>query len=130
MEENNCLENIFVDFYIREGIFRGATIEFVLKMDTLAYPSVPPEIICLTKIYHPDIKFSDNYEDDDGSVYLSLVNNHWNFDCTLKDIVRALLDLIKNPDLDVGCFKPSSSFLHKYGGVRGECATQPERGEC
>ena len=102
VEENNCLENIFVTFYMwkNAGFFRGATIEFALKVNTSAYPSVPPIVTCLTEIYHPDIRFSNYYEDDDGSVYLSLVENCWNSHCTLKDIARALFDLVTDPDID------------------------------
>ena len=117
VEENNCLENIFVTFYMwkNAGIFRGVTIEFALKVNTLAYPSVPPTVTCLTEIYHPDIRFSNYYEDDDGSVYLNLVENCWNSHRTLKDIAQALFDLITDPDID-----STSSYNRRFSCVSRE----------
>ena len=98
VDESDCLEKVHVTFHIKEGLFRGAKIEFRIDV-TDDFPSQPPEITCLTEIYHPNIEFDDYDMDDGGNVCLNLFDEHWSSDCTLEDVVQGLLFLIYNPNL-------------------------------
>ena len=98
VEESDCLEKVHVTFHIKEGLFRGAKIVFRIDV-TDEFPSQPPEITCLTEIYHPNIEFDDYDMDDGGNVCLNLFDEHWSSDCTLEDVVQGLLFLIYNPNL-------------------------------
>ena len=99
VEESDCLEKINVTFHIKDGLFRGAKIEFRIYVSD-GFPAQPPEITCLTEIYHPNFEFEDDYDiEDGGNVCLNLFDEHWNSDCTLEDVVQGLLFLIYNPNL-------------------------------
>lgn len=96
-DASDTLDVIYVTFNIKDGVFRGAKIDFKLKI-TDSYPSIPPDVTCLTEIYHPNLDFYED-DEDDGNVCLNLFDEQWTSECTLEDIVQGLLFLIYNPNL-------------------------------
>ena len=58
-------------------------------------PSIAPEVICLTPIFHPNF---DPHPSGYGKVCVSLLDE-WRCDNDLEDVVQALLFLLYNPNL-------------------------------
>eukprot|EP00795_Rhopilema_esculentum_P002532 gene2532-727_t len=74
------------------GPYRFGKFDFLFKV-TRSYPTICPDIRCLTHIYHPNI-------DESGEICLSLFED-WSpeYNC-LMHCVYGLLFLLKNPNLD------------------------------
>ncbi len=98
VDNDDDLNTIYITFNIKGGPFRGAIIDFKMSLEN-KFPTCPPEVTCLTELYHPNLDFCDDYEGDDGNVCLNLFDEHWNESCTLEDVVQGLLFLIHNPNL-------------------------------
>uniref|UniRef100_A0A8C9HS33 UBC core domain-containing protein n=3 Tax=Piliocolobus tephrosceles TaxID=591936 RepID=A0A8C9HS33_9PRIM len=85
INENN-LEEISVSITPREGYFINKTIKFVLKFkDT--YPITPPKIVCITKIFHPNV-------DENGNVCLNVLKLDWTPAISLQMLILGLLILL------------------------------------
>lgn len=54
---------------ITEGIYEGRVLRFKLKIPH-AYPFKPPKLLCLDKVFHPNI-------DDDGNVCMEILRLGW-----------------------------------------------------
>ncbi|VWU49244.1 NEDD8-conjugating enzyme UBC12, putative [Hepatocystis sp. ex Piliocolobus tephrosceles] len=88
INENN-LEEISVSITPREGYFINKTIKFVLKFkDT--YPITPPKIVCITKIFHPNV-------DENGNVCLNVLKLDWTPAISLQMLILGLLILLTEP---------------------------------
>ena len=71
------------------GLYRGGKFVFSLSLNN---NGEPPEVICQTPIYHPNI-------DTEGEVCLNLLDDLWTSSNTLEDIVQGILFLFYNPNL-------------------------------
>eukprot|EP00117_Sycon_ciliatum_P037460 scpid72281/ scgid28020/ NEDD8-conjugating enzyme Ubc12; NEDD8 carrier protein; NEDD8 protein ligase; Ubiquitin-conjugating enzyme E2 M len=72
------------------GPYRGGTFEFSISPQDIG----PPEVICETQIYHPNI------DPDDNSLCFNLLADLWEDTLTLEDIVQGLLFLFYHPAID------------------------------
>lgn len=97
-EDEDDLRNVYLTFNIKGGLYRGAIIDFKMRIGD-DFPSSPPTITCLTEIYHPNLDFYEDYDEDDGNVCLNLFDEHWSESCTYEDVVQGLLFLIHNPNV-------------------------------
>ncbi|GAW83816.1 NEDD8-conjugating enzyme UBC12 [Plasmodium gonderi] len=90
--DENCLKEIGISITPKESYFKGKTIEFIIKFKE-TYPITPPKIICLTKIFHPNI-------DERGNVCLNILKLEWNPIINLQMLILGLLLLLNEPSAD------------------------------
>ncbi|KAG0004334.1 hypothetical protein BGZ65_000562 [Modicella reniformis] len=65
---------------------------FQVDIKFVRYPFTPPETTFLTKVYHPNI-------DKKGKVCVGILKtDQWKPTNTMKDVLMALADLLKNPN--------------------------------
>lgn len=104
-DESSDVESSCASFYVEitphDGLYAHASYVFhILTDDEYCYPDCAPLVSCLTRIYHPNIDTSfNNFHDN---VCVSLLND-WHEDgneCTLEDLVQALLFLFYHPNLE------------------------------
>ncbi|KAM7543102.1 hypothetical protein Aperf_G00000002529 [Anoplocephala perfoliata] len=84
----------------KSGFNAHAVFELIISC-TYAYPSVSPDVIFGTPIFHPNI------DPRTGDVCLSLLTD-WQSCFSLLDIVKAMLYLIENPNFD----SPNNAFAN------------------
>ncbi|KEG03844.1 ubiquitin-conjugating enzyme E2 M [Plasmodium vinckei vinckei] len=83
------LKEIGVSITSQDGFFRNKTVKFIIKFkDT--YPITPPKILCLTKIFHPNI-------DENGNVCLNVLKLDWNPIINLQMLILGLVLLLNEP---------------------------------
>ena len=93
-EENVCKFTLTI--VPNDGVYRNGKFDFEISFDEpSSYPEDLPQVICTTRIYHPNI---DNDEYDGTNVCLSLFDE-WDSN-SLADIVQGLLFLFYNPNLE------------------------------
>lgn len=98
--QEDTLTTVTVSIAPRSGPYRGGRFDFELNIGH-HYPSCPPGVRALTKMYHPNVEFSGDEEDeDDGGVCLNLLDELWTSSMTLEDVVQGLLFLLHNPNLE------------------------------
>ena len=90
-ETNNDRFFISLQVLPNDGPYKGGKFDFVIKL-CYRFPSVAPDLRCLTPIFHPNI-------DDCGEICLSLLDE-WTCDNTLEDCVQGILFLLYNPNLE------------------------------
>ena len=76
----------------KEGPYYNAEITFRFQIKA-SYPSTPPVIQCLNKIYHPNI-------DDEGDICLSIINEWCPDTNDLLDCLQGLMFILYNPNLE------------------------------
>lgn len=81
----------------RSGPYRGGQFDFELDLSD-GYPASPPVVRAVTPIYHPNVDCSDDCSE--GDVCLNLLDDLWNADMTLEDVVQGLLFLLHEPNLE------------------------------
>ncbi|CRH02869.1 NEDD8-conjugating enzyme UBC12, putative [Plasmodium relictum] len=91
IEENN-LKEIGISITPKEGYFRNKKFKFIIKFKD-SYPINPPKIICLNKIFHPNI-------DEKGNVCLNVLKLEWNPIINLQMLILGLLLLLNEPSTD------------------------------
>ena len=93
-EENVCKFTLTI--VPNDGLYCNGKFDFEISFDEpSSYPADLPQVICTTRIYHPNI---DNDEYDGTNVCLSLFDE-WDSN-SLADIVQGLLFLFYNPNLE------------------------------
>ncbi|CAF4871888.1 unnamed protein product, partial [Rotaria sp. Silwood2] len=78
----------------KSQIYNQAAFQIEIKLSKL-YPFKAPEVRFITPIYHPNV-------DHDGKISIDIlyVGSGFKPTTTLVDIVKAIVDLIDNPDLN------------------------------
>ncbi|CAF3867148.1 unnamed protein product [Rotaria sp. Silwood1] len=78
----------------KSQIYNQAAFQIEIKLNKL-YPFKAPEVRFITPIYHPNV-------DHDGKISIDILYEGGGFKptTTLVDIVKAIVDLIDNPDLN------------------------------
>ena len=56
----------------------------------------PPKVVFTTKVYHPNVKFSDG----SGSICLDILKDAWSPDISISKLLLEIKTLLKNPNLD------------------------------
>lgn len=70
-----------------------ANYEFDLEIKfPLRYPSLPPQVVFLTKMYHPNINQKT------GVICLDLLKSGWKSDITLSRVLLAIQTLLYEPN--------------------------------
>jgi ubiquitin-conjugating enzyme E2 M len=88
----NDLTNFRVSVSPESGIWQGATYEFSFEIPS-AYPHEPPKVLCLTKIYHPNI-------DLEGKVCLNILREDWKPVLDVNAVIYGVIYLFYEPNPD------------------------------
>ncbi|SPJ11640.1 NEDD8-conjugating enzyme UBC12, putative [Plasmodium sp. DRC-Itaito] len=91
LDEKN-LKEIYLSIKPTDGYFKDKKFRFVIKFKE-SYPITPPKIICLSKIFHPNI-------DESGNVCLNVLKLEWNPIINLQMLILGLLLLLDEPSTD------------------------------
>eukprot|EP01080_Neovahlkampfia_damariscottae_P010315 gene10315-2731_t len=75
-----------------DGIWKGHPHDFTFDITT-DYPMKAPKVLCVTKIYHPNI-------DKDGKICLNILREDWKPVLTLNAIFTGLHFLFLEPNTD------------------------------
>ncbi|OMJ09608.1 NEDD8-conjugating enzyme ubc12 [Smittium culicis] len=84
------LNNFIVQIKPDEGYYSGGTFKFSFALNE-NYPHDPPKVLCLNKIYHPNI-------DLDGKVCLNILREDWKPVLTLNSVLIGLQFLFLEPN--------------------------------
>jgi ubiquitin-conjugating enzyme E2 M len=88
----NDLTNFRVSVSPESGIWQGATYEFSFEIPS-GYPHEPPKVLCLTKIYHPNI-------DLEGKVCLNILREDWKPVLDVNAVIYGVIYLFYEPNPD------------------------------
>lgn len=88
----NDLTSFRVSVAPESGIWQGATYEFSFDIPS-AYPHEPPKVLCLTKIYHPNI-------DLEGKVCLNILREDWKPVLDVNAVIYGVIYLFYEPNPD------------------------------
>lgn len=88
----NDLTNFRVSVSPDTGIWQGATYQFSFEIPS-AYPHEPPKVLCLTKIYHPNI-------DLEGKVCLNILREDWKPVLDVNAVIYGVIYLFYEPNPD------------------------------
>lgn len=72
------------------GLWKGATFKFSIKVPDM-YPHEPPKVMCLTKIYHPNI-------DLQGHVCLNILRDDWKPVLDINAVIYGIIYLFYEPN--------------------------------
>ncbi|KAI9206189.1 ubiquitin-conjugating enzyme/RWD-like protein [Polychytrium aggregatum] len=86
-----------------EGFYRGGIFRFSFKINT-NYPHEPPKVLCLSKIYHPNI-------DLDGNVCLNILREDWKPVLNINAVLVGLQYLFLEPNADDPLNKEAAEVL-------------------
>lgn len=80
---------------VEEGLHAGATYLFQVgfRDDDFLTSSYPPNIRCLSPIFHPNIV-------EDELICCNILGDEWESNTTLEGVITALYCLLDNPELD------------------------------
>ena len=88
--DSNDSKVIALTFPPNSGLYHGGTFNFKIWLNN--FPLEPPDVICCTLIYHPNMRY-------EGNICLNLLDELWSRTVTLKDIVQGILFLFYNPNI-------------------------------
>ncbi|KYN98234.1 putative NEDD8-conjugating enzyme UBC12 [Plasmodium gaboni] len=91
VDEKN-LKEIYLSIKPTDGYLKNKKFRFVIKFKE-SYPITPPKIICLSKIFHPNI-------DESGNVCLNVLKLEWNPIINLQMLILGLILLLDEPSTD------------------------------
>ncbi|KAJ3039919.1 NEDD8-conjugating protein ubc12 [Rhizophlyctis rosea] len=86
-----------------EGFYRGGTFRFTFKINS-NYPHEPPKVLCIQKIYHPNI-------DLEGNVCLNILREDWKPVLNINSVVVGLQYLFLEPNADDPLNKEAAEVL-------------------
>ena len=90
-DKNNFLEfKSRIKIVDKDSYWYGATYDFLFKVST-NYPNEAPKIMCLTKIYHPNIDLK-------GNICLNILKQDWSPILGISVIIFGLLFLFYEPN--------------------------------
>ena len=78
-----------------ESPFEGGTFNLKIEFPK-DYPFKPPKVVFTTKVYHPNVKFSDG----SGAICLDILKDAWSPDISISKLLLAIQSLLINPNLD------------------------------
>lgn len=88
----NDLTSFRVSVSPETGIWQGATYQFSFEIPS-GYPHEPPKVLCLTKIYHPNI-------DLEGKVCLNILREEWKPVLDVNNVIDGVVYLFYEPNPD------------------------------
>lgn len=88
-EENNLFK-LKLKVSPKDGFWSGGHFNFSIDVPT-TYPFDPPKVLCITKVYHPNIN-------EEGKVCLNILREDFNPTIHLLEVCNGLLFLFKNPN--------------------------------
>jgi len=86
-----------------EGYYKGGTFVFSFKVPP-TYPHEPPKVMCLTKVYHPNI-------DLEGHVCLNILREDWKPVLSVNSLLYGLQFLFLDPNPDDPLNKEAAAVL-------------------
>lgn len=93
-------QSFYLEIRPHEGPYAYGSFLFHIKAPTEnIYPSIPPSVSCLTRVYHPNIDTSDGHFFD--NICVSSLNE-WNdnHESNLSELFQSLLFLFYSPNLE------------------------------
>ena len=75
-----------------ESPYEGGTFKLRIEFPK-DFPFKPPKVEFETKVYHPNVKST-------GTICLGILKDDWSPDINVTQILVAIKDLMKNPNLD------------------------------
>jgi ubiquitin-conjugating enzyme E2 D len=92
-----CINKNGKDFYLilngqKDTLYEECKVVFRVK-STERYPYFPPEVKCVTKVYHPNV-------DDKGNICLDILKKGWLPTLTFTSIAENLSTFLINPNAD------------------------------
>ncbi|KAK7097367.1 ubiquitin-conjugating enzyme E2 S-like [Littorina saxatilis] len=98
------LNFLMLEILPNEGFYRGAKIRFRLHFNQDKYPEEVPLVLCLDKVFHPNIDPSDEVDLDEdevegSNVCVSLLDE-WDSSMGLDHVVMAVLFLMYQPNVE------------------------------
>eukprot|EP01086_Lenisia_limosa_P013691 TRINITY_DN43063_c0_g1_i1.p1 TRINITY_DN43063_c0_g1~~TRINITY_DN43063_c0_g1_i1.p1 ORF type:complete len:165 (-),score=6.52 TRINITY_DN43063_c0_g1_i1:33-527(-) len=88
-----------------EGIYCGGSFVFRFQIP-INFPHSPPKIVCLSKIFHPNI-------DPDGNICLNILREDWNPVLSINSTVYGIQFLFLEPNCDDPLNKDAAELLSK-----------------
>ncbi|RKP17992.1 NEDD8-conjugating enzyme UBC12, partial [Rozella allomycis CSF55] len=85
------------------GMYKDATFTFSFTVKP-TYPHDPPKVLCLNKVYHPNI-------DLEGNVCLNILREDWKPVLSISSIVYGLQFLLLEPNPDDPLNKEAAEVL-------------------
>jgi len=92
-----------VSIVIQEGMYKNGKFDFSFHFKS-SYPHEPPKVMCLNKIYHPNIDFS-------GSTCLNILREDWNPVLSMSAIIFGLQLLFLEPNAEDALNKEVAAVL-------------------
>jgi peroxin-4 len=91
--------------------YQGGTFELDITVPE-AYPLVPPQVRCRTRLFHPNFHFKT------GEICLDVLKGAWSPAWTLRSCCQAILALLADPAADSPLNCDAGNLL-RAGDVRG-----------
>lgn len=126
-EVDDNLKFLCLDVIPKDGLYKGARVQFKMYF-TEEYPDQVPQVVCLTRFYHPNIDPEDIQGADVGhysNICISLLDE-WDSNMSLDHVVLAILFLMYNPCVEDAlspffdcCIEESEFEENVYLALRG-----------
>lgn len=84
--------NFNISIHPDEGFYKGGVFKFTFSISN-NYPHEPPKVLCIQKIYHPNI-------DLEGNICLNILREDWKPVLSLQAVLVGLQYLFLEPNAD------------------------------